>query len=291
MDLKAVWEEHKKFIVTTGSGALVFAIAASTITGMERSAEAQARTNANQQSELLRSIDGLQKQEAGEKGRKKSLEDTAAPAILKAITWTVDKDYLLAPDEKSPALVYPGHASTATDEVTRMADRTGIPIPRTASTHKADLMLEDSGSLEGPRAAEALARVDLARRVALALLDARVRKITQIHPSEASYTALEGSSGGFLRRLPVSVTFEAGTQELAHVLAAFQSEGAFLELGSLRTGRVKDSRPEEGRLEIDLELAALTVEKDAPAGSVTENKPSSDPGGKQPPKRRRDRLS
>lgn len=287
MDLKDVWEVHKRFIVTTGSGALVFAIFASTITGMERSAEAMARTNANQQSELLRSIDALKKSESAEKGKKKSLEETAAPAILKALTWTVDKDYVLGAGEKNPAVIYADLASKATLEVTRVANNLGIKIQRNQATQKADLGLDESPNLEGPRASEALARIDLARRVMLALLEARVSRVAQVRPGEASYQALEGG-GGFLRRIPVTIVFEGGTQELAKVLATFEAEGAFLELGSLRTARIKDSRPEEGRLEVDLELGALTVEKEAPAGTATD-KPGNDPGKPPVIRRRRDR--
>ena len=290
MDMKDVWEEHKKFITTTGAGAIVFAILASSITGMERSAEAQARSNANGQSELLRTISGLVGQEATEKGKKNALEETAAPAILRSIGWTVDKDYLLASDDKNPTLTYQGRTVAATDEVTKRADRTGVTIPRNPGTRKADLGFEESPNLEGPRAPEALARIDVSRRIVLGAMEAGTRKILQVRSSEATYTALDGNAG-FLRRIPVTILFEGGTQELARLLATFEQEGAFLEVGSCRVGRVKDSRPEEGRLEIEVELAALTVEKQAPEGASTDpSKPSDDPGRKPPVRRpRRDR--
>jgi hypothetical protein len=286
MDLKATWEEHKKFIVSTGSGALVFAVLASAITGSERSAEALARSNANQQSELLRTVSNLVGLEASEKGKKNALEETAAPAILRSIAWTVDKSFVLGANDKAQ-FVYPQALVNASDEVTQSADHSGTKLPR-GSTNKADLGLDDNPTLDGARASEALAKVDLARRIALAAIEAGARKLLQIRPGEATYQPLDGGAG-FLRRLPVGITFEGGTQELAALLATFEQEGRFLEVAQCHVGRVKDARPEEGRLEIELELAAFTVEKEAPAGAQDSPKSPDNPGRTPPVRRRRDR--
>jgi hypothetical protein len=223
--------------------------------------------------------------EASEKGKKNALEETAAPAILKSIAWTVDKDYVLGADDKSQ-FKYGERLVAATSEVTKRSDTTGDCVPRNQSTRKADLGLEDQPNLEGPRAPEALARVDVARRVVLAAMEAGARKVLQVKPGEATYQPLDGNAG-FLRRIPVTVLFEGGTQELARLLATFEQEGTFLEVGSCRVGRAKDSRPEEGRLEIEVELAALTVEKQAPEGASEQ--PKGDDHGPKPPRRRRDR--
>jgi hypothetical protein len=113
-------------------------------------------------------------------------------------------------------------------------------------------------------------------------------KVIQVRQPSATYEPLEGGAG-FLRRIPVGLVFEGNTLNLAQLVAKFETDptdgqGKFLELDACRVRRARDSRPEDGRLEIEVELSALTIEKEAPADA------SATPGENRRPRgsRRRD---
>jgi hypothetical protein len=291
MDLEATWQLHRKFIVTVGGGALAFALLSYGVTSVEASADRMAKSNAREQTDLRADLSGLAGAEAVEKGKKIALETTAAPAITKAVTWTVDPKYLLAEEErsKSPAIAYARRVSMASEEVGRKADKVGTPLPRNQDSKQPELGVESGGTLDAAHAPEALARVDVARRILLAAIDAGVSKVVALRHAEATYDKLEGDAG-FLRRIGVTVAFEGTAQDLARFVSAFEVDQSFLELSQCRVRRAKDARPEEGRLEVELEVGALTVEKekpeDAKAGAQTQN-PDDAPIRRPPPGRRR----
>src|SRR5581483_9286114 len=135
----------------------------------------------------------------------------------------------------------------------------------------------------GPRAAEALARCDVTRVVVGAALEVGIVQIDDVRQPPATYEPLEGGAG-FLRRIPVGLVFEGTTAQLAALLAQFEPyedktsgkrvhDGRFLELGACRVTRAKDSRPEEGRLQIEAELGAPTIEREAPPDAQSSSQP------------------
>jgi hypothetical protein len=287
MDLEALWQQHKRFMVQVGAGAVAFTVLSAGVAGIEASADSYSKRNARDQQELLAQIsENLRGKEGVERGKKIALEDKAAKDILASVTWTVDRSYILGEaDAKNSSIAYLKRTASAAEDVGRHADKAGTILPRKAESRLPDLSFEDGANLEGARAAEAVARCDLTRRVMNAAIDAGVTKFLAVRQPEATYQPLEGGAG-FLRRIPVSLTFEAGAQELAKLLLSFQQEGSFLELGACHVTRGKDARPEDGRLDIELELGALTVEKEQPDDAKSpsdENK-----GGRKPPRRRRD---
>lgn len=284
VDLEATWQEHKKFIQHVGGGAIAFGILSMLVGWVETSADQLARKNAKDQADVLHAVSSLRGQEAAEKGKKVALEEKARPAIESAVAFSIDPGYLLSEDEKKNATIaFARRRALAADEVGKKADRGGATIPRKES-HQPDLGFEEDVTVEGARAAEALARCDVTRTVVGAALDVGVQKIIAVRQNGASYEPLEGGSG-FLRRIPVAIVFEGSTQKLAALLARFEQDGAgkFLELGACRVQRMSDSRPEEGRLQIEVELAALTIEKEAPADA------SATPGDSRPRPRGRRR--
>src|SRR5258706_525418 len=96
MDLEATWQQHKRFIVTVGAGALVFGLLSMGVGGFEASADQLARRNAKENADVLHAVSGLRGQEAAEKGKKQALEEKARPAIESAVAFQVDKAYLLS---------------------------------------------------------------------------------------------------------------------------------------------------------------------------------------------------
>jgi hypothetical protein len=285
VDLEATWQEHKRFIVSVGLGAVAFGILSMGVGGIEASADQQAKRNAKETAELNQAVTALKGQEAAEKGKKIAIEEKARPAIEQAVAWVVDKGFLLAEDDKKNAnIAYAKRRMVAGEEVSNKADKAGAVIPR-KENRQPELGFEDDATVEGARAVEALARCDVTRQVVGAALDAGVTKILAVRQPVASYEPLEGGAG-FLRRIPVDLVFEGTTVEAARILAAFEVESHFLELGAFRMGRVKGAPAEEGRLEIEIELAALTIEKEAPADAATTG-PSTDPN-RRPTRRRRD---
>ncbi len=285
MDLEAVWQEHKRFIATVGGGALVFGLVSMGVGGYEASADQLARRNAKENAEVLTALQGLRGQEAAEKGKKQALEDKARPAIENAVTFQVAKPFLMTEDDKkNPTIAFARRRSLASDEVGKKADTKGAKIPR-KNANQPSLGFEEDVTVEGSRAAEMLARCDVTRTVVTAALDVGIMKVDDVRQPGATYEPLEGG-GGFLRRIPVSIVFEGTTLQLAQLLGKFEQEsaGKFLELGTCRVTRTRDSRPEEGRLTIEVELAALTIEKEAPVDA------SSTPAGndRRPTRRRRD---
>lgn len=287
MDLEATWQEHKRFIVTVGAGALVFGLVSMGVGGIEASADQLARRNAKENAEVLTAVQGLRGQEAAEKGKKQALEEKARPAIESAVTFQVDKAFLLTEDEKKNATIaYARRRALAAEEVGKKADRAGAKIPRRGA-NQPNLGFEEDITVEGPRAAESLARCDVTRAVVGAALDVGIFKIEDIRQPGATYEPLEGGTG-FLRRVPVGLVFEGTTYQLSQLLARFEQEGTgrFLELGTCKVSRTRDSRPEEGRLTIEVELAALTIEKEAPPDSTSSSAQPGDP--RRPPRRRRD---
>ncbi|MBI3725853.1 hypothetical protein HY251_18145 [bacterium] len=285
MDLEATWQEHKKFIVSVGIGALAFGLFASGIKGLEASAETSAKNNARAQTDLNKEIASLKGAEANEKGKKKALEEKAAPEVRKTVIWTVPPDFVPKADDALPGATYEKLRAAAVDDMGKRADKSGVMMQRT-SEHRVELGLSGADGVTGPVLAEKFARVDLTTRIANAVLDAGVKKVDKIEQKEAGYSQLEGSEAekpGFLRRLPCTVTFEGTISQLAKVLATFEVEGSFLEVEACDVRRSKEAKPDgtDGRLTVSLTLTALTIEKDAPADSVK------DPGEDNPKKHHR----
>jgi hypothetical protein len=270
VDLEATWQQHKQFIARVGAGAVAFGILSMVVGWVETSAGDRARRNAKEQADVLHEVSGLRGQEAAEKGKKQALEEKARPAIESAVTFSIDPAYLLADDaRKDGTLAFASARARVADEIGRKADKAGAKIPRKDS-RQPELGFEEDVRVEGARAAEALARCDVTRQVVGAALDVGILNLLAVKQIGSSYEPLEGGNG-FLRRIPVALVFEGTTAQLANLLAQFQRDqgGKFLELGACHVGRLHDSRPEEGRLEIDVELAALTIEKEAPPDAAS----------------------
>lgn len=283
MDLEATWQEHKKFIVTVGAGALVFGLLSMGVGGFEASADQLARRNAKEQADVLHAVAGLRGQEAAEKGKKQALETKARPAIESAVVFTIGERYLLKEDEKKNATIaYASRRAMAAEAVGKKADSARIQIPRKGA-NQPNLGFAEDTTVEGAAASEALARCDVTRAIVCAAIDAGVTKIEDVRQTPATYEPLEGGAG-FLRRIPVGLVFEGTTAQLAKLLASFEEPGRFMELTVCRVSRSRDSRPEEGRLTIEVELGALTTEKEAPADAQS----SSTGETRRPTRRRRD---
>ncbi len=283
MDLEATWQQHKKFIMRVGGGALAFGILSMVVGWVEAGADQLARRNAKENADVLAAASSLRGQEAAEKGKKIALEEKARPAIESAVAFTVDPGYVLSEEDKKHSNALPKRRASAAEEVGKKADRTTAQIPR-KDANLPDLGFDDDAKAEGPHEAEAFARCDVTRYVVGSALDVGVMRVISVRQPNATYEPLEGGSG-FLRRIPVAIVFEGTTQQLASLLAVFEKDGSgrFVEVGVCRVTRMPDSRPEEGRLQIELELGALTIEKEAPADAQST---STEQKGR--PRRRRD---
>jgi hypothetical protein len=270
MDFEAIWHTHKPFILKVLGGALVFLI----VTGVRSSVAGgttKLRTkNASQHAAIKDKISQVKGAEGLEKGRALALAEKLEPSLAQTLLWKSDPAYLLKEGEGSPALFYDNARHTAVGRVERHAARWNAQVPKGA----AGLGLREEVPAE--EVVEALAWADLVHRVVVKLLDAGVREITSVAPAEAQYPKREGP--GYLRQLPLGLTFTADVALLAKVLAAFQVQGEFLEVGACRVTRGK------GGLDVELELIGLSIVEERASGAAAG--PSSTP--KRGPQRVRD---
>ncbi len=271
MNLEAIWQTHKKFIIQVISGAAVFLILMWVRSAIADSATRTAKSNASQEMAFMNKTAELAGAEGREKGRAKSLEEKLEPAVAQALMWNTADGFTLPEGEASPAIFYASALSKASSDIGRRADRWNAQIPRRTS----ELGLQDE--IEDSLVEDALARVDLVRGVVLKLLDAGVREISFVEPGEGQYTARQGD-GRFLREVGIRVSFLGDTKLLAKVLEAFQKEGSFLQVRGCRVTR--ETKKPGSKLVIELDLQSLSIVSSAPGGasnSTTATTPSGGP--------------
>jgi len=92
LDLEAIWQEHRRFIVAVGAGAVVFSGLALARARVERVADGLAHKNGQEQERLLSEIGELEGKEGLEKGRKEGLA-RAQEAVLGQLGWDLDRGY------------------------------------------------------------------------------------------------------------------------------------------------------------------------------------------------------
>ena len=264
MDFEAIWHTHKPFILKVLGGALVFLILTGVRSSIASGAAAQARKNASQQAAIQDKIAQLRGQEGLEKGRANALSDKLEPALAQTLLWQPRPEFLLPEGEGSPALFYDNARHKALSEVERYAARWNAQVPKGAS----GLGLREE--VDPAEVVECLAWADLVQRVVTKLLDAGVRTIDQVDPGEASYQARQGDER-LLREMPLKVAFSADISLAAKALAAFQTQGEFLQVSESRIKRGKEE------LLIELELIALSLVKERPAGAAENAGPARRP--------------
>lgn len=258
MDLEAIWQANRPFILQVMGGAAAFLLLMLARGSIESSAAQQARANASIQAALVDKAAQLEDAEGLEKGRADALSERLEPALTRALLWQPAAEFVLPAGEASPALFYASALSQAVSEVERHAARWNAQVPRGAAGLGLAEQVNDAA------VPEALARADLARRLLLELLDAGVRQVSALSAGEARYEPRQG--GGFLRVLAARARFAADPAVLEAVLAAFAVEGSFLEVQSCELLRAGGSGPS---LSAELTLAALSVVEQPPEGAVT----------------------
>ncbi len=257
MDLEALWQSNRPFILKVMGGAAAFLLLMFARGSVESSAAQQARANASIQAALVDKAAQLEDAEGLEKGRAEALSQRLEPALTRALLWEPAAEFVLPEGEASPALFYASALSKAVSDVERHASRWNAQVPRSAAA------LGLAEQVNHAAVPEALARADLARRLLLELLDAGVRQVSALSAGEARYEPREG--GGFLRVLSVRVRFAADPAMLDAALAAFAVEGSFLEVQGCELLRASGSGPS---LSAELTLAALSVVEQPPEGAV-----------------------
>ncbi|RMG13084.1 MAG: hypothetical protein D6731_12755 [Planctomycetota bacterium] len=270
MDLEAIWQTHKRFILQVGGGALAFLVLALARNSLADEAARLAKANASKELALRDKIEALRGAEGREKGRAETLAETIEPSVLSALRWKTDPAYTLPAGESSPTLFYATALSRTVGEVQRAADRVNAVCPRKAN----ELGLAEE--VEEDAVPAALAKAELVRTVVTRALALGVREITYVEPDEASYEARRGDDR-FLRLLPIKLGFVGDVRLLSEFLAEFQREGRFLELVSARLAR--ESEKHDARLTVELELRALTIVDRAPAAAARPDRPSRRPRG------------
>ena len=278
MELEAIWYAHKRFIVQVGGGALVFVA----LLGWRASIAGEALTlqkrNASAQAALQDDIARLEGVEGLEKGRAAALGEKLEPSVLRTIQWTPEPAFQLPAGETSPGLFYSAAASKTAKDIVEHAARWNASVPATSG----DLGLP--AEVDGPRVQDALAQAEVVRRVVMRVLDGGVRTIKSVGPGEPTYTAREGATG-FVRAVPVRVTFEATTATLAGALAELQVEGGAAEVVDLSVQRVARG----AGVEVELTVQALTIVEQAPQGRTATEGPRQQPGRRGPRRFGRDR--
>lgn len=278
MDLEAIWQQHKRFILRVAAGALLFTVLLTWRSSVAAEAAALVRSNASLQGALLDDMARLENAEGLEKGRAEALGARLEPAVLRAVGWTLDPAYELPKGAKSPGLLYASLAARAATEVESAASRWNASVPK--GSQGLGLQVDPAAG----RVGEALAQVDLHRRLTIKLLDAGVRTITKLDPQDPRYLPREAGKG-FVRQLPVRVTFQASATSLAKALAELQVEGSFVELLSCRVS-VRPSKPgvsDAEPLEVELEVQALSLVEAMPEGVASAD--AQPRGGRRGPRR------
>jgi len=262
VDLEAIWQQHKRFILRVALGAFLFTVLLTWRSSIAAEAAALVRSNASLQGALQDDMARLENAEGLEKGRAEALGARLEPAVLRAVGWRLEPAYELPKAEKSPELLYASLAAKAATEVESAASRWNASVP------KGSQGLGMQGQPAKTRVGEALAQVDLHRRLAIKLLDAGVRTIAKLDAQDPRYLPRDAAGKGFVRQLPVRVTFQASAATLAKALAELQVEGSFVELLSCKV-TVRPSKPGVAisePLEVELEVQALSLVDAMPEG-------------------------
>lgn len=272
VDFEEIWHTHKRFILQVAGGALSFSVLLFWQQGIAGAAVDLSKANAGQQAELQDDVAALLGAEGLEKGRADALGEKLEPAVVGALLWKAEQGFTLPRGDKSPQLFYASAAAKAAKDVSEHAQKWNAQVPATSR----DLGLPTEP--EEARVPEALAQADLTRRAVMKLLDAGVRSVSRVELLDPAYEARDGGRG-FLRLLPLRLTFRARTETLARALAEVQAEGSFLEVTGCRVVRRAD-RAGGDPLEVELDLQALSLVEQAPAAAV-----SASSGGQRPTRR------
>lgn len=257
VDFEAIWHTHKRFILQVAGGALAFSVLLGWRGSIAAEATRMAKANAGQQAELQDDLGGLLGAEGLEKGRAAALGERLEPAVLDALLWRPDEGFVLPKGEKSGLMYYSDVASRAAKAVADKAAESNAQVPTT--TQALGLVTEP----EEARVPEALAQVDLVRRLVLRLLAAGVRNVSRVELLDATYQAREG---GYLRQLPARLTFRARSETLARALGELQVAGSFVEVLGCRVTRERGAGEP---LLVELEVQALATVEQAPVAPVS----------------------
>ena len=257
MDLEAIWQTHKPFIVKVIAGAMTFLVLMGIRSSMANSTARTAKANTSKELAFQDKKTQLEGAEGLEKGRAKALEEKAEPALVEALMWRSAEAFTLPAKEKSPVLFYATALSKALRDIERRADKTNAKVPRRAG----ELGLHEG--VEDPMVVEALARADLVRGVVIRLLDAGVTEITFVEPSDAAYRPRKGDER-FLRTMRIRVAFVGTTRLLARVLNTFQVQGSFLQVRGCQIRR--ETKRSGASLVVDLDLQSLVIVDETPRG-------------------------
>lgn len=259
IDFEAIWQTHKRFILQVAGGALVFLVLLSWRQSVAAEAATLTKSNAGEQAELQDDVAGLLNAEGLEKGRAEALESRLEPAVLEALLWRPEAGYTVPKDDKAPALIYLKAASKTAADVSAHANTWNATVPKTAQE------LGLASQVEPARVPEGLAQADLVRRAVMRLLDAGVRTVSRVDVLEPSYETREK---GFLRLVPVRLTFRARTETLAKALSELQVEGSFVEITGCTVTRAPDKAGGDP-LTVELDLRALSIVDEAPTTATT----------------------
>jgi hypothetical protein len=274
VDLEALWQTHKRFVIKVAAGALMLLIGNGWQSSVQADADRLTRQNASAQGDLVSMIEALRGAEGLERGRAEALEKRLAPAIQEAILWRPDAAYALPPGDKSPALFYASAANKAVRKVEDAAAGFHADVPRDARG------LGLPGEVAEGRVVEALAQVDVVERLVRALVHAGVRRVTTVQPGEVRYASLgapkaagkegEGEAaspdaGRHLRLVTVRVGFTGSTLDLAKVLSEVETPGSFLEVVECQVERESDKPG--AAVQVTLDLQALSVVDQLPASA------------------------
>ena len=249
MDLEAIWQTHKPFIVKVGAGALVFAILGWYQSSVTAGAQRLERTSVSLEGDLVGKLNDLEGAEGLEKGRNTALAKDLRPSVLGVVGWTGDSEFAL-PKGDRPALFYAGAVQAAERRLLEAASTWNAEVPRNAQALGLPSEVEDA------MVVETLARLDVSERVIRMLMDAGVRQVSGFVPQEVTYESPPGL-GGHLRAIPFEVTFAGGPSVLGKVLRQLTEEGSFVEIVSCRVERTGDG-PTAG-VEVLLTAQALSL--------------------------------
>jgi hypothetical protein len=260
MDMEAIWQTHKQFIIKVGAGALLFLILSSYQGSVLREANALHGKAGSAESDLLALIEELQGAEGREKGRAENLDERLQPAVLEAMLWRADEELALPAGEGSPLLFYTQAVQIGLRRVKQAAANWNADVPRDTKGLGLAAEVDEAEVVEG------LAQIDVVVRLVQRLLDAGVRSISDINVRDPGYSPLQGV-GGHLRTLPVEVSFQGNTRVLARVLAELQVSGSFLEVLGCQVER--EAKQPGSPLRITLDVQAISHVDAMPAGAKT----------------------
>lgn len=278
MDFEAIWQAHKPFILKVGGGALAVLILTAWQSSVLSEAETLAATSDRSQGQLLDGVDALEggQGEDYELGREQAIAERLEPLILDAILWRPSDGFELPEDDSSPALFYATALEAARSRVAESAQTWAAAVPRDAAGLGLPVDVPEA------RVPEALAQADVVQRFVRDAIDAGVRIVREVRLAEVGYIELAGV-GGFLREVPLTITFEGDTEVLAAVLAKAQAAGSFLEVLGCEVERSGD-RPEDPVV-VTLEVQALAI-----VDAMPETRSAREDDRRRPSTRRRRRF-